>query len=122
MTDRKAVLNVTVSQYLADGVRRLAKNGNTTISSVVERALAEQLKWDIIQMRALAAVEADYREFGYPTEEELATARAEVAEEERLMDEAHAQMEAEGYVYPPPWMREAIEFWDRIMAGEDSAA
>jgi hypothetical protein len=122
MTDRKAVLNVTVSQSLADGVRRLAKLGNTTISSVVERALAEQLKWDIIQMRALASIEADYREFGYPTEEELAKARAEVAEEERLMDEAHAQMEAEGYEYPPPWMREAIEYWDRVMSGEDSAA
>jgi predicted transcriptional regulator len=121
MAERKAVLNVTVSQSLADEVRRLAKRGNTTISSVVEHALADRLKWEVIQMRALASVDADYREFGYPTAEELAKARAEVAEEERLMDEARAQMDAEGYEFPPPWMREAIEYWDQI-TGEDSAA
>lgn len=108
MAERKAVLNVTVSQSLADEVRRLAKASNTTISSVVERALAERLKWEIIQMRALAAADAIDREIGDPTEEELAKARAENAELERLIDEAHAANEAAGWHFPPPWMARAI--------------
>lgn len=102
--ERKAVLNVTVGESLADEVRRVAHLRDTTISSVVERALAEQLRRERIQQAAIASVEADYAEYGRPTDEELATARAQVAEQERIADEAIAAMKAEGYRFPPPWM------------------
>ena len=59
-------------------------------------------------MAGLVAIEADYREHGYPTPEELAAARAQVAEEERLIDEALAAMAAEGYRLPS-WARTSGE-------------
>jgi len=62
---------------------------------VVEQALAEQLKWERIRRDGLKAIDEYYQEHGYPTEEEMAEAAAQVAEEERLIDEAHAAMEAE---------------------------
>ena len=39
MAGKKAVLNVTVDESLAEQVREAAKLDHTTISSVVERAL-----------------------------------------------------------------------------------
>lgn len=92
---RKAVLNVTISESLAEEVRRVATLADTTISSVVERALAEQISWEIKRLEGLAAIEAYYQEHGYPTPEEVAEAEAWVAESERLLDEAHASMAAE---------------------------
>ena len=94
-TARKAVLNVTISEALAEEVRRVAALDNSTISSVVERALAEQVSWEIKRLEGLAAIEAYYREHGYPTQEEVAEAEAWVAESERLLDEAHGAMAAE---------------------------
>ena len=93
---RKAVLNVTISESLAQEVRMAAVLGHTTISSVVERALEEQVGWEITRLEGLAAIDAYYREHGYPTPEETAAAVAEVAEEERLLEEALAAMAAEG--------------------------
>jgi hypothetical protein len=93
---RKAVLNVTISESLAEEVRMAAALGHTTISSVVERALEEQVGWEITRLEGLAAIDAYYREHGYPTPEESAVAQAQVAEEERLLDEAMAAMAAEG--------------------------
>ena len=101
--ERKAVLNVTVSQSLADDVRHAAKLGNTTISSVVERALTEQIGWEIRRREGLAAIEAYYKKHGHPDAETVARAEAQVREEERLIDEALATMAAEGYQVPP-WL------------------
>lgn len=95
-TGRKAVLNVTISESLAEEVRMAAALGHTTISSVVERALEEQVGWEITRLEGLAAIDAYYRGHGYPTPEETAAAQAQVAEEERLLDEALAAMAAEG--------------------------
>lgn len=104
--ERKAVLNVTVSESLAADVRLVARLEHSTISSVVERALAEQVAWDIIRAEGLAAIDAYYQEHGYPTEEEMAAAEAQVKEEERLIDEARAKMGPEGWK-PPAWFLEA---------------
>lgn len=93
--ERKAVLNVTISESLAEEVRMEAALEHTTISSVVERALAEQVRWEVIRREGLAAIDAYYRDHGYPTDEETAAAGAQVAEEERLIDEARAALEAE---------------------------
>jgi uncharacterized membrane protein YccC len=90
------VLNVTISESLAEEVRMAAALGHTTISSVVERALEEQVGWEITRLEGLAAIDAHYREHGYPTPEETAAAQAQVAEEERLIDEALAAMAAGG--------------------------
>src|SRR5262249_14782237 len=92
---KKAVLNVTIDEHLAAEARRTAALANTTISSVVERALAEQLKWERIRRDGLRAIDEYYQEHGSPTEEEMAEAAAQVAEEHRLIDEARAAMEAE---------------------------
>ena len=43
MSEKKAVLNVTVPESMAEAVRGEAATRNVTISSVVEAALAEQL-------------------------------------------------------------------------------
>src|ERR1700734_2245601 len=43
MAEKKAVLNVTVDESLAEQVREAAKFEHTTISSVVERAQRQQL-------------------------------------------------------------------------------
>src|ERR1017187_8741714 len=96
MSEKKAVLNLTVSESLAADVRRAAALEHTTISSVVERALAKQLSWELKRLDGLAAIDAYYKEHGYPTEEERAAAKAEVEEEERLIDEARAYHAAHG--------------------------
>jgi hypothetical protein len=96
MSEKKAVLNVTVAESLADAVRQSAAIRGTTISSVVEAALAEQIKWDKIRLDGLAAIEEEYEEMGYrPTPEEEAAAKAQVDEEMRLLAEARAAMAAE---------------------------
>ncbi len=84
------MLNVTISEPIAAGVRRIASRKNSTISSVVEQALARELRWEQIRLDGLKAIDAYYQEHGYPTEEEMAEAAAQVAEEHRLIDEAHA--------------------------------
>ncbi|HEY7430922.1 MAG TPA: type II toxin-antitoxin system CcdA family antitoxin [Streptosporangiaceae bacterium] len=106
-TGRKAVLNVTISESLAEEVRMTAALGHTSISSVVEKALAEQIDWELTRQRGLAAMEAYYREHGYPTAEERAQADADVAEEERLIHETQAEMGEEGWK-PPAWYVEAL--------------
>jgi hypothetical protein len=95
MAEKKAVLNVTVAESLADAVRQDAAIRNVTISSVVEEALAEQVKWFKIRADGLAAMEELYQEIGYPTAEEEAAAKAQVDEELRLLAEARAAMAAE---------------------------
>ena len=95
MSEKKAVLNVTVAESLADAVRQDAAIRNVTISSVVEEALAEQIKWFKIRADGLAAMEELYQEIGYPTAEEEAAAKAQVDEEMRLLAEARAAMAAE---------------------------
>jgi bacterioferritin (cytochrome b1) len=92
---KKAVLNVTIDEHLAAEARLTAALTNTTISSVVEQALAEQLKWERIRRDGLKAIDEYYQEQGYPTEEEMAEAAAQVAEEERIFDEMEAAREAE---------------------------
>ena len=93
---KKAVLNVTIDEHLAAEARLTAALANTTISSVVEQALAEQLKWERIRRDGLKAIDEYYQEHGYPTEEEMAEAAAQVAEEERhLSTRRDAALEAE---------------------------
>jgi hypothetical protein len=82
---KKAVLNVTIDEHLDAEARLTAALANTTISSVVEQALAEQLKWERIRRDGLKAID-EYYQAGYPTEEEMAEAAAQVAEEERTDD------------------------------------
>jgi predicted transcriptional regulator len=96
MAEKKAVLNVTVSESLAGEVRRAAKLERTTISSMVERALREQLSWELRRLEGIRAIDAYFAEHGYPTPEEEAAAEARVAEEERLMAEANAYNAAHG--------------------------
>jgi hypothetical protein len=90
MSEKKAVLNVTVPESMAEAVRAEAATRNVTISSVVEAALAEQLKWYKIRADGLAAMEQYHRMYGYPTPEEVAAADAAVDEELRLHREALA--------------------------------
>jgi hypothetical protein len=87
MSERKAVLNVTVPESMAEAVREEAATRNVTISSVVEAALAEQLKWYKIRADGLAAMDELYQQIGYPTAEQVGAAEAAVDEEERLMAE-----------------------------------
>jgi hypothetical protein len=93
MAGKKRVLNITVDESLAADVRAEAEEYGTTISSVVEQALAEHLKWWQIRREGLAAMEEYFREYGEPTPEESAAALAEVMEAERLIDEARARNE-----------------------------
>jgi hypothetical protein len=95
MTEKKAVLNVTVAESVAEAVRHEAAARNVTISSVVEAALAEQLKWFKIRADGLAAMDEYYRLHGYPTPEEEAAAAASVDEEERLLAEMLADQRQE---------------------------
>lgn len=88
MSEKKAVLNVTVPESMAEAVRSAAASRNVTISSVVEAALAEQLKWYKIRADGLAAMDELYQQIGYPTPEQVAAAKAEVDEEVRLLHEA----------------------------------
>jgi hypothetical protein len=94
-TEKKAVLNVTVAESVASAVRQEAAALGTTISSIVEAALAEQLKWFKIRADGLAAIEEEYKERGYPTPEEEAAAEAWVDEAERLLAEALAAEQRE---------------------------
>jgi hypothetical protein len=95
MSEKKAVLNVTVAESLAESVRQDAATRNVTISSIVEEALAAQIKWYKIRADGLAAMEELYQEIGYPTAEEEAAAKAQVDEEIRLIREARDAMAAE---------------------------
>jgi predicted transcriptional regulator len=94
MAEKKAVLNVTVSESLAEEVRRTAKLEHTTISSVVERALREVLAWERKRQEGIRAIDEYFKEHGYPTPEEMAEAEARVDEEHRLIEEARAAMAA----------------------------
>ena len=87
MSEKKAVLNVTVPESMAEAVRAAAASRDVTISSVVEAALAEQLKWYKIRADGLAAMDELYQQIGYPTPEQVAAAEAAVDEEERLIAE-----------------------------------
>jgi len=87
MSEKRAVLNVTVPESMAEAVRAAAASRNVTISSVVEAALAEQLKWYKIRADGLAAMDELYQQIGYPTAEQAAAAEAAVDEEERLIAE-----------------------------------
>jgi predicted transcriptional regulator len=99
MAEKKAVLNVTVSESLAEDVRRTAKLEHTTVSSVVERALRQQLAWELKRLDGIRAIEEYYQEHGYPTQEVIAQAETDVAEEHRLADEARARNKARGKVF-----------------------
>jgi post-segregation antitoxin (ccd killing protein) len=94
MSERKAVLNVTVDESVAALVREQAAEEEATISSVVEAALREHLKWFKIHKEGLAAMDEYFREHGYPTPEEMAAAEAKVDEEHRLASEARKRREA----------------------------
>jgi predicted transcriptional regulator len=95
MSGKKAVLNVTVDESIAEAVRHEAAVRGITISSVVEAALADQIKWYKIRADGLAAIEEEYRESGYPTPEEEAEARAAVDEEIRIHREILAAEDAD---------------------------
>jgi predicted transcriptional regulator len=99
MAEKKAVLNVTVDESLAEQVRAAAKFDHTTISSVVERALRQQLAWELKRLDGIRAIEEYFEEHGYPTPEEMAEADAQVAEEHRLAEEARAWNKAHGKAF-----------------------
>jgi Ribbon-helix-helix protein, copG family len=91
MAEKKAVLNVTVAESLADAVRHDAAARGATISSVVEAALAAHIKRELKRAEGLAAIREEYEQAGYyPTPEEEAAAKAAVAQERRLLAEALA--------------------------------
>jgi hypothetical protein len=94
MTEKKRVLNVTVDESIAAVVRQMAEQEGVSISSVVEEALREQLEWEYIRRRGIAAIEEYYDEHGWPSPEIQAQAQAEVDEAHRLLDEARARNEA----------------------------
>lgn len=92
MAEKKAVLNVTVAESLAEAVRHDAAARGTTISSVVEAALAGYIRRELIRADGLAAIQEEYEEMGYyPTPEEEAAAEAKVSEEIRLIAQARAR-------------------------------
>jgi predicted transcriptional regulator len=92
MAEKKAVLNVTVAESLADAVRHDAAAQGTTISSVVEAALAEHIRRELVRKEGIEAGREEYEETGYyPTPEEEAAAVAKVAEEMRLIAESRAR-------------------------------
>jgi predicted transcriptional regulator len=88
MAEKKAVLNITVRESIAAAVREVAAGSGSTISSVVEEALAEHLAWEHRRLEGIAAIDEYFREYGYPTPEEEAEAEAYVEEAKRLLDEA----------------------------------
>ena len=65
---------------------------------MVERALRQQLSWELKRLDGIRAIEEYYEEHGYPTPEKMAEAEAQVAEEHRLIDEARALMAARDHV------------------------
>lgn len=92
MSEKKAVLNVTVAESLAEAVRHDAAAQGTTISSVVETALAEHIRRELVRKDGIEAGREEYEEMGYyPTPEEEAAAAAKVAEEVRLIAESRAR-------------------------------
>jgi hypothetical protein len=91
MAEKKSVLNVTVIERIASSARSLAATRGTTISSVVEEALAKYLEQLNRREAGLLAIDEYYREHGYPTPEEKAAAEAHVAEEEQLIAEVERQ-------------------------------
>jgi post-segregation antitoxin (ccd killing protein) len=95
MAEKKAVLNVTVDESVAEAIRQEAAFRNVTISSVVEAALAEQIKWHKIRMAGLAAIDEEYQESGYPTAAQEAAAHAVVAEQMRVLAEMLAAEDAQ---------------------------
>ena len=99
MAEKKAVLNVTVSESVAEDVRRTARQEHTTISSVVERALRQQLAWELKRLEGIRAIDAYFAEHGYPTPEQDAEIDAQIAEEHRLADEARAWNAAHGRTF-----------------------
>jgi post-segregation antitoxin (ccd killing protein) len=94
MSERKAVLNVTVDESVAALVREQAAEEKATISSVVEAALREHLKWFKIHEEGLAAMDEHFRENGYPTPEEIAESEARVDEQIRIAMEYRKRREA----------------------------
>ena len=101
MAEKKAVLNVTVSESLAKDVRRTAKAEHTTISSVVERALRQQLAWELKRLDGIRAIDEYFQEHGYPTPEQDAEIDAQIAEEHRLAEEARGWNAAHGRTFRP---------------------
>jgi len=91
MTEKKAVLNVTVAESVAEAVRSEAAARDVTISSVVEAALAEQLRWYQIRAEGLAAIEEEYRETQYPDPGARREASAAVAEQMRELGQILAE-------------------------------
>ena len=88
MSEKKAVLNVTVPESMAEAVRAEAASRDVTISSVVEAALAEQLYWYKLRADGLAAMNELYQQIGPPTREEEAAAAAWNDDVERQLAEA----------------------------------
>jgi predicted transcriptional regulator len=86
---KKAVLNVTVDEPVAELVRNIAAHNGETISSVVEAALADYLDWERTRLDGIAAIEEYYDEHGWPSEEVQAQAQAEVDSMLRDLEEAH---------------------------------
>jgi post-segregation antitoxin (ccd killing protein) len=101
MTEKKRVLNVTVGESIAKDVRTVAADRGVTISSVVEDALREHLKWERIRSEGIAAVTQYFDDHGWPTPAEEAESKAWVEEAERLLTDAHARAEARRIVVPP---------------------
>jgi post-segregation antitoxin (ccd killing protein) len=93
-TEKKAVLNVTVAESIAAATREQARQLGTTVSSVVEEALADQLKWYKRRQEAIAEIDAYFDEHGWPTAEEQAATDAQLAEDRRLIAEADERRQA----------------------------
>ena len=93
------MLNVTVDESLAEDVRRAAKLEHTTISSVVERALREQLSWELKRLEGLRAIEAYYQEHGHPTLEDALRRRRGWPRSTGWLTEARAYNAAHGNVF-----------------------
>lgn len=94
MAEKKAVLNVTVAESIATATREQARQLGTTVSSVVEDALAEHIAWFKRRQRGIAEVNAYFDEHGWPTVEEQAEIDAQMAEERRLIAEAEERRQA----------------------------
>ena len=55
---------------------------------MVERALRQQLAWELKRLDGIRAIDEYYQEHGYPTPEVVRPGQSDVAEEHRLADEA----------------------------------
>ncbi len=94
MTEKKAVLNVTVDESIAAATREHARQLDITVSSVVEDALKVHIEEFKRRQRGIAAIEAYFDEHGWPTAKEQAEIDAEMAEERRLIAEAEERRQA----------------------------